>query len=332
MGDRPMRFSTILRLISDTLMSQGDWVPKVILFGSATLVIFLVIQFITTIEKNIASRIRTITHGEMDEFTGESTKTLFADRNASKKLPTFVNAIIPKSEEEQTTLLKRLNFAGFYSPEAVMIYYLIKFSICLIPFLFAVIFMPIFGMSSLVVFATIVLAIFGLIGPSFFLDFLKGKRQYRLRRELPDAMDLMVVCVEGGMGIQAAVKKIAQELRLVHPDIAMEFTLVHLQTQMGMSVGKAIEGFGQRTDLEEIRQLAHVIVQSEKLGSSMAKTLKTSADSLRTRRQQQAESKAQKAAVKILIPTILFIFPAIFVVVLAPAMIQFGEVFAKLGK
>ncbi len=327
-----MNFPDMLRQIGDRLSSQGDWLPRVIVFGSVILVILSISQFVTSLQQRVATRLRSITSGETDEITGESTKTLFGRGDATGKLPSFVNAIIPKSEAEQSTLTQRLNYAGYYSPEAVAIYYLIKFSICVIPVLFAVILIPFFGLSDHVLLGTIALGIVGLIGPSFFLDHLKGNRQYRLRRSLPDAMDLMVVCVEGGMGLQAAVKKIAMELRTVHPEIATEFTLVHLQTQMGMGVGKALEAFGLRTDLDEIRQLAHVIVHSEKLGSSMAKTLKTSADSLRLRRQQQAEAQAQKAAVKIMIPTVLFILPAIFVVVLAPAMFQFTEVFASMNK
>lgn len=325
-----MNFTAMMQRISETLSSQGDWAPKAIIFVSVFLIIITIGQMIAGLERRVASRVRSMADREKSSSRAANNKGLFQTNDPAQKLPTFVNAIIPKSESEQSTLQSRLSYAGFYSPEAISIFYLIKFMVCILPVVFALIFIPIFGFSDIVMFVTIATAIIGLIGPSLVLDYLKNDRHYRLRKSLPDAMDLMVVCVEGGMSLQASIRKIATELKYVHPDISLEFTLVQLQTQMGMGVGKAIEAFGYRTDLEEIRQLAQVISQSEKLGSSMAKTLKSSAEALRFRRQQQAEAKAQKAAVKIMIPTVLFIFPAIFVVVLGPAMFQLTKMFSNM--
>jgi tight adherence protein C len=327
-----MNMISLIPRMTEALNSQGDWLPKAFIFVSVFMVIFSVGRIISGFDRRMASRMRAVVGLQSDETANESGKGLFRKGEAKDKLPKLVNVIIPKSQEEQTTLQTRLINAGYYSNESLVIFYLVKFTLCVVPMVGILVLFPIFGFSEILFFVTIGLAIIGLIGPSLFLDYKKSGHQYRLRRALPDAMDLLVVCVEGGMGLQAAVKKIASELRLVHPEIALEFTLVHLQTQMGMAVGKALEAFGVRSDLEEIRQLAHVIVHSEKLGSSMAKTLKVSADSLRTRRQQQAEAKAQKAAVKIMIPTVLFIFPAIFVVVLAPALFQFTAIFASMNK
>lgn len=325
-----MEFSALLHQISDKLGSQGDWVPKAIIFACVFLVIITIGQMVAGLERRVATRVRSMAEKENTQRRASINKGLFQTNDPTKKLPPFVNAIIPQSAEEQTTLQSRLSYAGFYSPDAIMFFYVIKFAVCMLPVVLALIFIPIYGFSQIVMFATVIAAIIGLIGPSFVLDYLKNDRHYRLRKSLPDAMDLMVVCVEGGMSLQASIRKIATELKTIHPEISLEFTLVQLQTQMGMGVGKALEAFGYRTDLEEIRQLAQVISQSEKLGSSMARTLKSSAESLRLRRQQQAEAKAQKAAVKIMIPTVLFIFPAIFVVVLGPAMFQLSEMFSNM--
>ncbi|MBI1324649.1 hypothetical protein GC170_15885 [bacterium] len=325
-----MGIAALIQQISEKLSSQGDWVPKAILFACVFLVIITIGQMVAGLERRVAARVRSMAEKESPQKRISFNKGLFQTNDPTKKLPPFVNAIIPQSAEEQTTLQSRLSHAGFYSPDAITIFYVIKFVVCMLPAVFALIFIPIYGFSQIVMFATIISAIVGLIGPSFALDYLKNDRHYRLRKSLPDAMDLMVVCVEGGMSLQASIRKIATELKTIHPEISLEFTLVQLQTQMGMGVGKALEAFGYRTDLEEIRQLAQVISQSEKLGSSMARTLKSSAESLRLRRQQQAEAKAQKAAVKIMIPTVLFIFPAIFVVVLGPAMFQLSEMFSNM--
>ena len=325
-----MDFAALLHRISDKLGSQGDWVPNAILFICVFLIIITIGQMVLGLERRVAARVRSMAEKENPHKRTAINKGLFQTSDPATKLPPFVNAIIPKSAEEQTTLQSRLSHAGYYSPEAITIFYAIKFMVCILPVILALIFFPIYGFSNVVLFVTIATAIVGLIGPSFVLDYLKNDRHYRLRKSLPDAMDLMVVCVEGGMSLQASVRKIAAELKTIHPDISLEFTLVQLQTQMGMPAGKALEAFGVRTDLEEIRQLAQVIAQSEKLGSSMARTLKSSAESLRLRRQQQAEAKAQKAAVKIMIPTVLFIFPAIFVVVLGPAMFQLSEMFSNM--
>lgn len=325
-----MGITVLLNQISEKIGAQGDWVPKAILFACVFLIIITIGQMIAGLERRVAARVRSMAEKEQPNKKASINKGLFQTTDPATKLPPFVNAIIPKSAEEQTTLQSRLTYAGFYSPEAITIFYVIKFVVCILPVFLALIFIPIYGFSDIVMFATIATAIVGLVGPSFVLDYLKNDRHYRLRKSLPDAMDLMVVCVEGGMSLQGSIRKLATELKTIHPEISLEFTLVQLQTQMGMGVGKALEAFGYRTDLEEIRQLAQVISQSEKLGSSMARTLKSSAESLRLRRQQQAEAKAQQAAVKIMIPTVLFIFPAIFVVVLGPAMFQLSEMFSNM--
>ncbi|MFM7128996.1 MAG: type II secretion system F family protein, partial [bacterium] len=116
-----------------------------------------------------------------------------------------------------------------------------------------------------------------------------------------------------------------------HFDLSAELNLVQRQIQMGMSPGEALEQLGFRSDLEEIRQLAAVVSQSERFGASITKSLRLAAETLRLRRQQHAEEMAQKAAVKILIPTLLFIFPALFVVILGPAAFQIMEMFSNMN-
>jgi tight adherence protein C len=176
------------------------------------------------------------------------------------------------------------------------------------------------------------LGILGMIGPSFWLDYKKAVRQATFRRALPDALDVMVICLEGGLSLPGAIRRVASELQAAHPSLALELNIVVREIQLGRNAGDSLQQMGLRTDLEEVRTLASVISQAEKFGASLVKSLRVHADTLRLKRQQRAEEMAQKAAIKILFPTLLFIFPAIFVVILGPAAFQIYEVMANLGK
>src|SRR5438067_1026350 len=134
-----------------------------------------------------------------------------------------------------------------------------------------------------------------------------------------DALDMLVLCIEGGLSMNAALQRITGELVHVHPALGEELTLVVQTVNLGLSVGEAVKQLGDRCGLEEVRDLASLLLQSERFGAGVAKTLRTHADSSRTDRQQRAEELAQKASVKILFPMLLFIFPAIFIVLLGPA-------------
>jgi tight adherence protein C len=175
------------------------------------------------------------------------------------------------------------------------------------------------------------LGIFGMIGPSFWLDHKKASRQCNLRRALPDALDLLVICVEGGLSLPAALKRISGELRTAHALLAAELNIVQREMLLGRSAGEALHQMGLRTDLDELRTMASVITQAERFGASLVKSIRVHAETLRLKRQQRAEEMAQKAATKILFPTLLFIFPAILVVILGPAFVQIMQVMGSLG-
>jgi tight adherence protein C len=170
-----------------------------------------------------------------------------------------------------------------------------------------------------------------MIGPSFWLDSRKGARQTTFRRALPDALDLLVICLEGGLSLPGSLKRVASELRTAHPPLATELNIVQREIQLGRSPGESIQQMGFRTDLEEIRSLASVITQAERFGASLVKSLRVHAETLRVKRQQHAEELAQKASVKVLFPTLLCIFPAVFVVILGPAAYQILEMFANMN-
>ena len=149
---------------------------------------------------------------------------------------------------------------------------------------------------------------------------------------MPDALDVLVVCLEGGLSVPSAFSRVGHELVTAHPLLAMEFQIIEKQAQLGRTTGEAVRQFADRFDLEELRSMASVIVQAESIGSSVVMALEVFAKTLRQRRSQHAEEMAQKAVIKMLFPTVLFIFPAIFVVILGPAAIQIYEVLGNMNK
>jgi tight adherence protein C len=171
----------------------------------------------------------------------------------------------------------------------------------------------------------------GYLAPSFWLDKQLRGRQIRMRRALPDALDLITVCLQGGLSLPAALSRVARELGPAHPMLATDLSIVEREIQMGRTTGDAMFQMAQRFNLEELRSLSSVIGQTEKYGGTIASALKNYAESLRIRRRQHAEEMAQKAAVKLLFPTLLCIFPGIFVVVLGPTAVRMYQVMSGIS-
>lgn len=178
----------------------------------------------------------------------------------------------------------------------------------------------------------LITGIVGTIAPGFWLDAQRSRRQTTLRRALPDALDVIIVCVEGGLSLPASFARVASELRGVHPLLAAEMKIVQREIQLGRSTGESLKNFANRFDLAELRGLASVVLQAERFGASVVKALRVHADSLREKRLQNAEEMAAKAAVKLLFPTVVFIFPALFVVILGPAAFDVFELFKTFGQ
>jgi tight adherence protein C len=244
-------------------------------------------------------------------------------RLARTALPKMGAVMLPQDAEERTRLQRRLVQAGLYQRQAILFFLGAKMALMIGPAVLGLA----AGMLGLVHLATGVvfgglLGIFGLIAPSFWLDFRKKSRQTSFRRALPDALDLLVICLEGGLSLPGSLRRVAGELRTAHPPLAAELNIAQREVQLGQSPGEALRHFADRADLEEVRSLASVVAQSERYGASLVKALRVHAETLRVKRLHYAEEMAQKAATKVLFPTVLFILPCIFVIVLGPAVIQ----------
>lgn len=267
--------------------------------------------------------------GEMAGRARPDEKVETVAQMAKAALPKMGKIIVPDDEKERTMLQARLVHAGLYHRQAMHIFLGVKLSLLGMATLVGV------GLTTTKVLPptqalpiALILFFAGMVGPSFWLDKYKAKRQANLRRGLPDALDVLVICLEGGLGLQGGIKRVADELGAAHPVLGGELRIVDREIHLGRSPGEALNHFARRTDLEEALSLASVVAQSERFGASLVKSLKTHSDGLRSRRKQNAEQKAQKASTKILAPTLLFIFPAVFVILLAPAVYQVKDVFA----
>ena len=153
------------------------------------------------------------------------------------------------------------------------------------------------------------------------LFYLVMKRKQAIFLGLPDALDLLVVCVEAGLALDQAMRKVSEEMAVTNPIIAEEFGLANFHIQMGRQRAEVLHELGMRTGVDDVRSLAAILIQADKLGSSVAQALRVQSDSMRTRRSQLAEEKAAKTAVKLIFPLVIFIFPGIFVVLVGPAAI-----------
>lgn len=225
--------------------------------------------------------------------------------------------------DQKEQMRQRLVQAGFYGRNAFFWMSASKVLSFVVPLIVAL------GVSTLTKLplktmgiVAIAIAIAGIIGPSFVLDKMKAKRQRCIRRAIPDALDILSICLEAGMSLPSALARVSQELVTAHPELALELAIVDRETRMGRGVGESMRSLANRFDLEELRSMSTVIVQAEKYGSSLSDAMDVFAASMRQKRMYAAETLAQQAVAKILIPTVICILPALFVVTMGPAAIM----------
>lgn len=249
------------------------------------------------------------------------------------KAMAFAKPMMPKTEIEQSKLRQELAMAGFRSEKAPKIFMGIRTITLVVASLFLItVVLPMntpegdpFNIVAAIQNApvTILLTLLlGLFGPSFVLMYIRKKRQESIFLTLPDVLDLMVVCVESGLGLDAAMRKVCEEMRDHAPIITEEFNIANFQLQMGRTRRDVLHDLGVRTGVDDMKSLAAILVQADRFGSSVGQALRVQSDSMRIRRRQIAEEKAAKTAVKLIFPLVLFIFPGIFVVLAGPAAIQ----------
>lgn len=239
--------------------------------------------------------------------------------------------ILPSKEKEREHVRERLIHGGFRSEEAMTIYYAIKTLLALILpaiVLTAVKFVPTGLTTTQVVFATVAASFVGMMSPNYVLNRIVKRRKKRLRNGFPDALDLLVVTVESGLGLAAAIQRVSGELSVSHPELAAELSLVNLEIRAGVDRVQALKNLAERTGLEDIRGLVAMLAQSMRFGTSIAETLRVYSEEFRDKRMQAAEEMAAKIGTKLIFPLTFCLFPGFFIVAIGPAIIKIFEAIA----
>lgn len=260
---------------------------------------------------------------------GKKINTAFVDRVAKP-----VYRITRPSNRNVRRLRRRLMKAGFPQENAVFVYITVRvLAFLLIPLGVGVLLLAINFPRNPQFFALLLLGtIFGLFIPSFTLSRLITKRQQRIARALPDAIDLLVVCVEAGLGLNAALQRVGREMELVEPTLSAELAITNREIRAGKARDEAMRNLGDRTGVDDIKSLVAMLIQSDRFGTSIASSLRVFADSMRTKRRQRAEELVSKASIKLIFPLLLFIFPALLIVLLGPALIMLYQALDQLSK
>ena len=232
--------------------------------------------------------------------------------------------VLPKSQAEVSVAVQRLTRAGYRNESAVRVFYgykvFVPLALCAIALVSgAAKWSPFFVYASCLG--------LGFLGPDFWLGRMIKNRQKRMERGLPDVLDLLIICIEAGLSLDQATARTSQELVKAQPDLCDEFGILVLEQRAGRARSEAWKNLSERTGVESIRNLVSVLVQSEQFGTSVAKTLRVHSDTMRAKRIQQVEEMAAKTSVKLVFPLVFFIFPALFLVTLGPAVILMMESF-----
>ena len=238
-----------------------------------------------------------------------------------------VGRVMPKSPSEMGKLQLRLVHAGFRRHDAIVVFLGIRAGCALVGF--ALVATPLLVRPSIPL--ALGAAALGYILPAIALARLARARQHRVRLALPDALDLLVVSVEAGLGLDQAIQRVGEELTPVHPELGEDLKIINLELRAGTARPEALHNLAARTGVDDLSSLVAVLVQTDKFGTSVAQALRVYSEVLRTKRRQRAEEAAAKTAVKMVFPLVICIFPAIWIVTLGPAAMKFVEIIGPMS-
>jgi tight adherence protein C len=269
--------------------------------------------------------------GRLRDVVGLQPELAEAEAVSSQQIVSFLKRVgerVPKSAKELSKLQLRLVQAGYRGSEALPVFLGIRGGCALAAF--ALCMTPMFIRPSL----TLALPAMGVayVIPGFVLARKAKRRQHRIRLSLADALDLLVVSVEAGLGLDQALARVGLELTLAHPDLSSELRLVNLELLAGTGRADALRNLADRTGVDDLSSLVAMLVQTDKFGTSVAHSLRVFSETLRTKRRQRAEEAAAKTGVKMVFPLVVCIFPSIWIVTIGPAALKFIQVLGPMGK
>lgn len=289
----------------------------VITFLATVLILFALVYAFTPGDSAVAARLERLRNSlPRDDDEKFSRK----QKDRARDLLTKVGSLLPDAAGKQANNAQILMMrAGYRSSDAM----LAMRGMTVISPVALVLFVLLTGIYRYnPVFVVLIAAILGYMLPGFWLSWRVRVRQRRLRLALPDGLDLLVICVEVGLGLDQSILRVAQELRIIHPELSEELQMVNLEMRVGKTRVEALRELARRTGLEDLKSLVAMLIQTERFGTSIAQSLRIHSDELRTRRRQRAEEMSAKTTVKMVPALVLFIFPALMVVILGPAVIQ----------
>jgi tight adherence protein C len=292
------------------------WLITGITFLFSAVVVIAVLYAFSPAETQVAGRL-----SRMIEPQAAVVEDKFAEKQKERVGDILVSLgkLLPAASGQRSTRAQLMMMrAGFRSPDAMQVVRAIKL---LLPIVFVSLVLITGAYSYSPVFILLLALGAGFLFPEIWLQLRIKARQKRLRLALPDGLDLLVICVEVGLGLDQALLRVAQELKIVHPELSDELTLVNLEMRVGKTRIEALRELGRRTGLDDLKTLVAMLIQTERFGTSVAQSLRVHSDELRTKRRQRAEELSAKTTVKMVGPLVFFIFPALLVVILGPAVI-----------
>lgn len=308
------------------------WMIAVSVFACVFCLVMVTFSLMVSVPDKALTRVEGIIASE-ERDSPSIAKSLLSQLAVSNTAKDLMQRLLPDDETRRTRLTNRLIRAGYYWPASLGYFMFCKIGMMVAPIIICVSFswaLPWPSHWTLMVGA--LLGFVGMVVPDLVLSSITRSRQRYFRQALPDFFDLTLTCVEGGMGIGEAVSQVHREMRQTHGPLSMELDFVMRDIHLGQTLGQGFSRMSDRTGVEEAKALATFIEQSQRFGSEMGSALRELSDMLRFQREQRAEELAQQASVKILIPTLLFIFPTIFVALAGPAALQMQKSFQDVSQ
>lgn len=307
--------------------SQGAALLFVLLAAAAVFVFSLGVSALVLARANPLRR-------RLGELAGTDRNLATGAAWFAERLRPISRHLLPSREVERTRVSRLLLHAGYRSPQALTLFSAARWLLILTLPLLVLISSPFFPhlQSNKVMLLTIGAVIFGFLAPSVWLERRVESRQRELRSGFPDALDLLVVCVESGLGLAMALQRVADELIVSHPELGSELALVNAEMRAGVERSQALMNLAERTGLSDIRGLVALMVQTMRFGTSVADALRVYSEEFRDKRMQAAEEQAAKIGTKMIFPLIACMFPSFFLVAIGPAVLRLMDVFAQFGK
>ena len=240
-----------------------------------------------------------------------------------RDLLTKIGHVVPSNPTDVGILQRRLLSAGIRSQHGLKVLYGLKGSLCaLLTLLSAGVIFGFQLQSELSIFQILAAGALGWLGPNVVLNRLATKRKKAIKKGLPNALDMLVICVESGLGLDQALMQVSKELQIAHPEITDELAVMNLEMRAGKRRSEALHNFGERTDVDEAKRMVSVLIQADRFGTSISQSLRNFSDYMRVQMRQEVEEKAAKIGVKLVFPIFFFILPSLFVVTVGPIIVK----------